>query len=86
MVQVVFYGEKNPIHPLTKEREGKALESQCCHLVEGMPGAYINTGFFSVKRNEFKFFVGQNVLELGGAAFAQYKRCQFQKAPGLPGC
>ena len=63
MVQVVFYGEKIPYTPY-KGKRGKLLKVNAVILVAGMPGAYINTGFFSVKRNEFKFFVGQNVLEL----------------------
>ena len=49
-----------------------------------LPGAYINTGFFSVKRNEFKFFVGQNVLELVELLLRNINDANFRKPLGYP--
>ena len=83
MVQVVFYGEKIPYTPY-KGKRGKLLKVNAVILVAGMPGAYINTGFFSVKRNEFKFFVGQNVLELVELLLRNINDANFRKSLGYP--
>ena len=83
MVQVVFYGEKIPYTPY-KGKRGKLLKVNAVILVAGMPGAYINTGFFSVKRNEFKFFVGQNVLELVELLLRDINDANFRKPLGYP--
>lgn len=83
MVQVVFYGEKIPYTPY-KGKRGKLLKVNAVILVAGMPGAYINTGFFSVERNEFKFFVGQNVLELVELLLRNINDANFRKPLGYP--
>ena len=72
MVQMVLYREKIPYTPYKGKRR-KVLKVNTFIMIAGMLWTNVNTGFFG--------YAGT-----GGAVSVQYKRCQFQKVPGLPGC
>ena len=54
MVQMVLYREKIPYTPY-KGKRGKLLKVNAVILVAGMPGAYINTGFFLSRGTNLSF-------------------------------